>query len=562
MLRLGFAEINEPDAVRLNMAPSACGKKPSGDCRSRHWPFPFQVFTHGTQPMTTAFINQYFARAWARKQLTPAARASDETFIRRVSLDLAGRIATPAEVLAFVKDAGADKRQRLIDRLLASADYVEHWASLWVSWLLPRTSRADPVRFAPLPPLYRQQLHDWLTKEQRLARLNHAQLVQQLLTATGKTDENGAVHFLLANLGAALVRPAQEGAFDMVPATLRTLRVFLGLDLYGLHLPAQPKRHPDWQEKHFWALNVFFRQVERDGLALRDNAAMNRKGVLFYELPHGVFLPVEAAYFDRRRTPDDPRLLALAGGLGSAALRQQQSQRPRRQLLADFISTDPQFARASVNRVWGQLFGRGLHEKPAVDDFGSHNELLHPDLLTRLAQDFAAANFDPQALLRWIANSDVYQRDSAANASNDAATLEAYFSRMPVRPLGPEQLTASLLRLIQPKTSAFAESCSQWFAQRFEGNEWEDVPAADRLPHLLRFLNRKETATALLADDCAALTNDTTPEALYLAVLNRRPTADETKAIAAQLAPGKDRRDQARDLLWALVNSSEFVLQH
>jgi hypothetical protein len=537
---------------------------------------------------TTQFINDYFAKQWKAQKLRPAPRCTDEEFIRRASLDIIGRIATPIEVETFAKDRAADKRSKLIDSLLASEEYPTYWAKTWASWLLPRTMEStrfvrlgplgckgdssEVTEFAPYHYRFRLQLESWL-QEQFSNNISHKDLVEKLLTATGKSIENGAVHFILAHLGkpTAPGRIAQDGAFDMVPITARSVRLFLG---YQMEL-AQHQDHPvnpDIRQKHFWGINTFFRQVARDGnpgtrqlgtqnmvLNLRDDQNYNIKGIIFYQKLNGVFLPSEPVFLDGRRFP------AWAD-------------KTRRQVLAEYMTSHKNFSPAAVSRMWGQFFGVGFNTFPAVDDFGSHNEVVFPELLERLAKEFSEGGYDVKKLIRWICNSEPYHLQSVRNETNNDDLTEGYLSRMPLKLLSPEQLVESLRVAVQPATAtarkALEEHGTAYFGQRFDGNEWSDVPADDKLLYLLRFFNRKEIAELVLAKDGGTLAKASTePDPikaigrLYVATLNHPPTPKALLGINGEIekeakAPKKDMEQFWRDLLWALINSSEFVFNH
>jgi hypothetical protein len=532
---------------------------------------------------TTAFINQYFREVWKAQELKPAERCSDLEFLRRVMLDVIGRIPTVEELEAFAKDGAPDKRALLVSRLILGEEYDGYWARVWVSWLLPRTlsvtvrERMGPgfKDFAmvpgtvPYPPVYRKQLHLWL-EEQLSQGASYKDLVRQLLTASGRTNDNGSVNFLLAHLGEPFgtAQRSKDGAFDMAPATLRIARLFLGYRLDGCQFDDQPRK-TEWKQRHFYQLNAFLRQAERIGtppdlglnflatspiLELRDNTQYNAKGIIFFQKPNGVFLPTEPVYLSGDKLRADGRLT-------------------RREALSEFITSDPQFARAYVNRMWGQFFGRGLHERPEVDDFGDHHHLVHPELLDRLAKDFADGKFSSGKLIYWIATSDVYQLRCAANDTNVQPRKDAYFSRMPLKLLSPEQLVEALLTTAYPRSQereSHRENLLRLFARRFENNDWEKVPARDRLTYMLALLNRREMADhcigaksitlrkALAQPDAAKATDE-----LFLAVLGRRPSAAEQARIQKEVEQGKKNMPEFwHDLLWVLLNSGEFVLNH
>ena len=225
----------------------------------------------------TELINQQLAAKWKEQKLQPADKTSDAEFIRRASLDIMGRIPTIDELQTFEKDTTADKRAKLVDKLLASEEYSRYWAQLWSNWLL--TSDIHPV--------HRDEFRQWLAEE--IAKNgSYQQFVRELLTASGKTNENPAVMFLLANVGNSLKDLTKEGQFDMVPATRRSLRLFLGYRL-NYDLPDEPGES-DWSRKQFWGVNLFFRQTGKDWQPQHDRAADSVDGGQGQSrLQHGCF---------------------------------------------------------------------------------------------------------------------------------------------------------------------------------------------------------------------------------------------------------------------------------
>jgi hypothetical protein len=509
---------------------------------------------------TTKAINELLAAKWTAQKLTPAERTSDSEFVRRVYLDIVGRIPTADEAKAFEQDAGADKRAKLVDRLLASPEYASNWAVVWTCWLVPRNA----------PRLGRDQLNLGLSEELEAANSSYKSLVTKLLTVSGKSNDEVLVNFLLPLLGHAnsAKQFAEEGQYDMVPATLRTLRLFLGYRLDGLEHPEHAPPNSDWKAKDFWGVNVFFRQVQgvgpqrdAEGRAapvevhqLLDNPAYNAKGMIVFDAGKGVRQPIAAVFLDGTKLkPDDKRT--------------------RRAVLAELITRHDNFAKAYVNRMWGHFFGRGLHERPTVDDFGSHHKLLHPELLDRLAKDFAQGGYDPKKLIRWICASDAYQLKSVANATNAKPEAEPYFSRMPLKIMTPEQLGASLVVAgDKDKDLAFRERVLS--PGRALDLEWDELAFHDRVIRSMTVINRREISEALLRTDSGpvarALQADSpakAADALYRAALSRAPTAKEVARIEQEVAKAKKGGDKDleqlwQDVYWALLNSSEFLLNH
>lgn len=535
---------------------------------------------------TTEFINRHFADDWEAHKLKPSATCSDLEFLRRATLDVIGRIPTPAEIEAFEKD---NDREKLIDRLLASDEYAAYWARLWASWLLPRTLPSstsqrllpgpDRVRveiFVHYPTALRLQLETWL-QGKLAANTPYQKIVEELLTATGKATENGAVNFLLANLGKEL--PAKDwwktGAFDMVPATFRTIRLFAGYRLdNGCALGYLTDNGADFKQKHFWGVNAFFRQVDRKGnlypqyadlldppaMELLEQPEFNEPGMIFYEKPNGMALPVQPTYLD-----------------GYKIDRERDKGKTRRQALARIVTSSSTFNPALVNRMWVRFFGRGFNAH--VDDLSDNTEPLWVNraVLDRLAKDFETGGFDLKKLIRWMCTSTVYQRKCTGNATNAQPLMDVHFSRMPLKLLLPEQLVESLLTAAGTPAAERAPLRKQYlemFARRFEGNEWEDVPAREKMPYLLAILNQKEFAEKYYARSCPTLARVSAERdlgkasaALYLTVLGRRPTAEEVARLQQELASEgksstKDPAGVWQDLYWALINSSEFILNH
>jgi hypothetical protein len=539
-------------------------------------------------------INKHIAAKWQEHNLVPAKRCSDEEFCRRTALDLMGRIPTVEEILAFEQDRLADKRARWVDRLLGSQEYPDHWASNWTSWLLQ-----DHVH-----PRYREQLRHWL-KEQLANGVSHKDLTEKLLTATGKTDENPAVHFVLTYLGqelpmrngdecggtTALVcspaserRPTREqlradGQFDAMPITFRTMQVFLGLRLACTQCHDHPF-NADWKQRDFWGLNVFFRQLERVAppprllplltvdppvLELRDNPEWNVKGIVYFETRGGQVKAIEPTF------PGGLRVRFPANVT-------------RRQDFARRLIAHPNFARAFVNRVWSELFGRGMNIKPEPDDFGEHNDLEHPELLEQLGKEFVASGYDPKQLIRWICASDVYQLKSEFNETNESPDAEPYFSRQLLRSMTFDQMFESIwrtTRLDRVLGQGEKEPLRQHWLKFLRldpmytsGNfDWLDQDNGFRLPLSLLLMNDKTINRAITDREAGLLDGELLRQppakiidALFLATLSRRPTGKEKAQLERELrkvpGTGNDLRPVWQDLFWALLNSNEFILKH
>ncbi len=426
------------------------------------------------QPQTHV-INEELSKSWKAAELKPSKKASDYEFVRRAYIDIVGRIPTAEEVRDFA--LGDHSRPKLIHRLLYdkdykpryvdranpkdpksaisydyAAEYATNFSNLWGVWLMTRGGVAG---------VYHEAIDLWL-EEQFSKNTPWNEVVKQLLTATGKTNENGAVAFIMAHLGERVPQDKQmeDGRFDAVPITSRVTRLFLGIQTNCIQCHDHPF-NPEWKQDNYWGVNAFFRQVERDGtpalmaglagkkkmtalpVTLRDNPDLNKSGRIFFERRSGIvtaakpnFLPNLAELEKEGAVPKRPIPRTTA--------------KSRREYLADYIIQHDNFAKAYVNRTWAHFFGRGMNELPAADDFGGHNKVVHPELLKRLAEDFVRYGYDSKKLIEWICDSDAYSLTYQSNGLPDGkggnAKDEAlpYFTRMPLKSMTPEVLFDSL----------------------------------------------------------------------------------------------------------------------
>jgi len=462
-------------------------------------------------------IDARLAAAWKAEGVEPAPAADDATFLRRVSLDLIGRIPTPAEVDAYLRDRATDKRRLLVERLLASPGYARHWAAVWRHAILPQ---ADTPQFANLGPAFEDWLRDELT-----AGTGHDRLARRLLTpAIGVPGEA-----TLAFYAASEARPENLAA--------NTARVFLGVNLDC----AQCHNHPfaRWTKRQFWAFAAFF-AAPRDGrlqLRLPESEAV---------VPARVFLDAQPAW---------PAALEADTG---------------RQVLAGWVTSpdNPFFARNAVNRVWAQLFGHGLVEP--LDDLSEENPPSQPEVLDALARAFVESGHDVKYLFRVLTATRAYQLGSRRPAGKPDPAPEL-FARMPVRGLSAEQLYDTLrLATGEPLTAVGLEApARRQFLARFHA----DRPATAQRSVLqaLELMNGPRVREALATGKTLAAVADAPfldsagkVEALFLATLGRRPDKDEAAELVGLVdrAAEADRRKRLADVFWALLNSTEFSVNH
>lgn len=521
-------------------------------------------------------VDRLIAKRWAETSTTPAARADDAEFLRRVSLDLGGRIPTVAETREFLEDNHPDKRARLVDRILSSSRYVHHFTNVWRSLLIPEAGNNFLVR------LQQGGFEGWVRQQVR-RNAGYDQMTRALLTAPlgGQGGGIGA----LASLANTEASPlAFYSAKEFKPENLAagTARVFLGINVEC----AQCHNHPfaDWKREQFWGFAAFFSGVKS-------------QQIMDFLLPGGedpkkreVAMPgsdkvLPAKFLDNT----DPKW---------------SNQTTTRATLADWVTSpkNPYFARAGVNRLWAYLFGNGLIE-PVDEMVSASSTPSHPELLDLLAREFAAHRFDVPFLLRVLTATQAYQLTSAAGDGVSTAITEEgsekprLFARMPLRGMTPEQLFDSLAtatgyrdrsnNLDEVRTSILGgdRSPRSEFLTKFANQTERPVETQTSILQALTLMNgkvvteatslrRSETLAAVVeapfADNASRVTT------LYLAAFARHPDAREkARAIrfieqAVQTAPagkGDAGRQAAQgealaDLFWALLNSSEFLLNH
>jgi hypothetical protein len=521
----------------------------------------------------TRMINSRLRDAWDSNKIKPAERCNDYDFIRRASLDIIGRIAKVEEIDHYMKDPASVRRAMLVERLLKSPEYQANWANIWTNWLMTRTGTR----------LYKDQIHLYLEELFEKDTVSVKAMAEELLTATGKTNDNGAVNFLLANTGGSTAGQGRnamtsdallkkEGQFDWVPITSRSIRLFLGYQIQCTQCHDHPF-NADWKQKHFWGVNAFFRQTQRVGapamgkqakkgmptpvMELTDNGGYNTSGIVFFEKRNGVFLPSEAVFLDGSRIPKNTTDMS------------------RRQILSKFVTNHKNFSRAFVNRMWGHLFSRGMNAKPAFDDFGEHNDVVHEELLNELAESFSkSGNYDPKKLIRWITASEAYNLKAIANSTNDTSEAEAYMSRQMLKAMSPEQLYESLIAATQRKADEKTrEDWMRRLTQNFGDDEGNEITFSGTVVQALLMMNGRDLNDAIGAGQgtvSAAMKKKSgkeTVDYLFMATLNRPASPKEYQQIVGKLPlAGKTKDTEAagpiQDLFWALLNCNEFFLNH
>jgi hypothetical protein len=488
-----------------------------------------------------AAIDRAIDRRLVEAKVPASAQAGDAAFLRRVALDLTGRIPTAGRVSAFLADRRPDRRRRLIDELLADDTYGRNFGTIWYHLLVVPTD--DNSR--AIHPSFK----DWLAKQFNRNRA-WDQVVTDVLTAQGSRDANPATVFWMAQVeGGKVARLKPAGALGV--ASQR----FLGTR----YQCAECHNHPftGFKQTDFWSLAAFFGKTEVKGASRK--AARRGAAPTVQDLPPGtgtLAIPDSKGKQVTPRFPDGTPLPAGTTSLRTAFARWATS------------AKNPAFARATVNRLWGHLIGRGLVDP--VDDFREDSDPSHPDVLDMLAAEFVASGHDLKYLVRCICNSRAYQRSSDVLPAN--ATDDRLCSHGAVKLMSTDVLVESLaIALGKPvagdagRRRKKAQDARAKFLKLFDTADERDFSTeySHGIPQVLQLMNGIEIdkAPTLLRLQKAG-SGAKVIEALYLTTLSRPPTAREMNKASAHVERAPTASKGHADLMWALINSSEFIFNH
>jgi hypothetical protein len=514
-----------------------------------------------------AKIDDAFARHWKKNKVMPAPESDDAEFMRRVYLDLIGRIPSVGEARQFLDNKASDKRQRLVALLLDHPRYTLHWMNYWETLLLPeskyeatngisRSFEAWLRKQMQSNVAYDRMVRELLTTPVNvLMKLDHELFPVQFLNEKGTFGGAGLadnIPYSYAAPYAAVFYQVEKAAPENLAG--KTSRLFLGVRLEC----AQCHDHPfaKWKREEFWTQAAFFAGIETPGrgVPLRDNPGI--KSIAMSE--GGKVVP--ARFLDGT----EPNWQDGVGG---------------RKLLADWVTSpkNPYFARAIANRLWAYFLGTGLIE-PVDEMVGKDVQDNDPGgMLDTLAQEFVAKGFDLKFLMRAITATKIYQATSSkSHASQDHPRL---FARMSVRGLTAEQVHDSLTEAIgerlprqntiSPNAGSSANDARGLFLRMFTSRTETAINAQSSIPQALAMMNGKLTANAIRKSRTLAAVLDSPfldakgrIETLYLATLSREPRSEELKRMRQFIEQAGSQEEGFADVLWALLNSAEFKLNH
>lgn len=507
-------------------------------------------------PASRNFVDELVFANLQELGIPPSPVCDDATFLRRVSLDIGGRLPTDTEAREFLASTESDKRDRVIAALLRSPDYADYFANKWTTLLKNRRDDASDItsNFA---------FHSWI-RDSLLANKPYDQLVRELLAATGTVIANPPVAWYKR------VKEPKEQIEDVA-------QLFLGVRMQC----AQCHHHPfeRWSQDDYYGLSAFFSQVGRKPTDTRgEDLIFHQRGV---------------AGAKNVKTGLTVTPIALGDSVGEIP----PAEDPRLRL-ADWMSgeTNPFFAKALVNRYWKHFFKRGLIEPE--DDIRDTNPPTNPELLAALEDHFLNSGFDLKELVRVITSSNAYQLSASPNEHN-LADRQNYSRYYPKR-LQAEVLLDAFDQLCG-STTPFANlpagtravalpdnsyNSSSPFLRVFGRPDNASVCECERvqsasLAQSLHLLNASDVKAKLATSNGRAdrLAKEERPAGekiseLYMAAFAREPRADELQTAIDYLAEqrtdaegkpidaARAARENFQDLVWALTNTKEFLFNH
>ena len=472
-------------------------------------------------------------------RVLPSGLCSDEVFLRRVTLDITGLLPTVEEYQQFLADTDPQKRSKLIDRLLDRKEFSEIWALKWANLLMVKTSNQVSYKSMFL-------YSNWLTNEiSNNVPLN--EMVQKLLSSSGGTFS-----------------VPQTNYYQIERGTLKTAenvaQVFMGIRTQC----AQCHNHPfdRWTMDDYYSFAAFFSQIGRKtGQDYRETIIFNSGGG---EVKHPVGGRAMPPKFLGGATPD------VAG-------------KDRREVLVKWLASpdNPFFATSVANRVWAHFFGIGIVEP--VDDIRVSNPASNPELFEALGQKLTSYNYDFKQLVRDICNSNAYQRASQANESN--AEDLTNFSHARIRRIAAESLLDCLTQVtgvpdkfrglpLGARAVQIGDgNASNYFLTTFGRSprktacesEATTQPTLSQALHLLNgdTVSRKIGQSKVLQE---VLDGGKAPaevvERIYITCLSRKPSDEEMQKLEPLLDAESNPRNAVDDILWAVLNSREFLFNH
>ena len=510
------------------------------------------IIPHG-QPLTEIpnfqpnnYIDKLAAEKWKKLGLLPSPVCDDATFLRRVTIDLCGRLPTSEEARGFLADTSGDKRTKAIDRLLDSPDYPAFFAMRWGSILRnSNLAGSDKAAYA---------FHNWI-KDNVARNRPYDEFVRGIIAAAGEWQDAPAINWYW-----------QSRDDQLHQVTADTAQVFLGTRLQCARCHHHP--YEKWSQDDYYGLAGFFTRLGRKSFGepppyyASGTVTTGERNPLTGQVPEPKYLSGPVAKF----TPEeDPR-----------------------HALVDWMAKpeNPLFAKALVNRMWGHFLGRGLVQE--VDDLRETNPPSNPELLDALAKDFLDHKFDVKHSIRTIVNSKVYQLSSEPSDANknDRQNFARFYARRMIAEVlldSLDQATGSKTRFGNVASTARAidlphENFGSYFLDTFDRPRRVTSCECERssggtLAQVLLLANSDEIENKIASGEgkIAKLVKDKKTDKeiideLYLSALSRFPTAEEQATLLKFLEPFAAKQDERQkgleDVLWTVLNAKEFMFTH
>jgi len=487
-------------------------------------------------------IDELVTARWKQMGLLPSARCTDAEFIRRAYLDVLGVLPTPEEVRAFLAAQDPDKRAKLVDTVLTRPEYVDYWTLKWGDLLRNNSDKVQPKGM--------WSFYNWLRSSFRENKPMD-QFARELITAQGSAYTTGPANYF---------RVASNPA-DLAETTSQ---VFLGVRLTC----AKCHHHPfeKWTQDDYWQMAAFFARVGLKG-----------------SQEFGIFGGEQVVRLNPSGEVSNPRTGKL---MKPRPLDGEFSDDPvdRRRVLATWMTAkdNPLFARNIANRYWGYLMGRGIVDP--VDDMRVTNPPSNPELLDALAKELVSNGFDVKKLLRQIMVSETYQLSSNPTPANKQD--EVFYTKYAVKRMAAEELLDAInaatgttekfpnlpagMRAVQlPDPNVqnyFLDTFGRPPRQITCECERSAEPNMAQALHLMNsdfVQNKVASGSGRVAKLLSAKKSDEEiVEELYLVTLCRLPRPEESTRAQLGILQAPNRKEGCEDLLWALLNSREFMFKH
>jgi len=490
-------------------------------------------------------IDQQLDLVLASHAITPAAPADDYEFLRRVTLDLIGRIPTVHEVHRFIADERPDRRMIVVEQLLERPRHAGHLARVWRDWLVPELATTPEARY------FQPGFEAWLAEKFR-DRVSYDRIVRELISVPlpGTKEQAEYVFRQLDRPNALAFYAVKDAQPDKLAAT--ATRAFLSIQLEC----AQCHNHPfaEWQQEQFWNQAAFFAGIERQG--------------------NGLFSPLTEDPERRSVSPGEGKPLVSPAFLFGHPEKIDPANATRA-AFADWLTArdNPYFSRSAVNRIWAMLFGAGLVHP--IDDFHDKNPASHPVILDELAQAFIESDHDTDYIFRVLCQTKAYRRTSAWSSTE--IPEPRLLARMLTKGLSADQAWDSLSQAVgwtstsSDQVSPANEQSRRRFIEQFTPRSWPAEPETS-IGQALSLMNGgllsratkiDQSPTLIAVTEAPGWTEAERLTSLFLATLGRPPSSSEREKLLGYLSQsGNSRESRYEDIFWMLLNSSEFRLNH